>query len=98
VKKPPFARGQWTHVAITFSGLSSNGAGGAAKLFLNSRLQGTAQGIREPFTWDLARAAIRLGVNYAGLYDDVAVFNRSLSDNEIQTLYQLKNGVRTLHP
>jgi hypothetical protein len=61
-------------------------------------LQGTAQGIREPFTWDLARAAIRLGVNYVGLYDDVGIFNRALSDNEIQTLYQLKNGVRTLHP
>jgi len=98
VAKPPFARGQWTHVAITFSRLSSSGGGGAAKLFLNSRLQGTAQGIREPFTWDLARAAIRLGVNYVGLYDDVGIFNRALSDNEIQTLYQLKNGVRTLHP
>jgi hypothetical protein len=98
VKKPPFARGRWTHVAITFSGLSSSGAGGAAKLFLNGRLQGTAQGIREPFTWDLARAAIRLGVNYVGLYDDVGIFNRALSDYEIQTLYQLKNGVRTLHP
>jgi hypothetical protein len=98
VKKPPFARGHWTHVAIIFSGLSSSGVGGVARLFLDGRLQGTAQGIREPFTWDLARAAIRLGVNYVGLYDDVGIFNRALSDNEIQTLYQLKNGVRTLHP
>jgi hypothetical protein len=96
VKKPPFASGKWTHVAVTFSGLGSSG--GLAKLYLNGQLQGTAQGIREPFTWDVARAAIRLGVNYVGLYDDVALFNRPLSDSEIQTLYQLKNGVRSIRP
>jgi Concanavalin A-like lectin/glucanases superfamily len=98
VTKPPFASGQWTHVAIAFSGLNSSGHGGVAKLFLNGRLQGTTQEIREPFTWDVGRAAIRLGVNYVGLYDEVAVFNRALTDNEIQTLYRLKNGVRPLHP
>ena len=96
VKSPPFASGKWTHVAIAFSKLGSSG--GLAKLFLDGHLQGTAQGIREPFTWGVARAAIRLGVNYVGLYDDVAVFNRPLSDHEIQTLYQLKNGVRSIHP
>jgi hypothetical protein len=94
VKKPPFASGQWTHVAITFSRLGSSS--GLAKLYLNGHLQGTAQGIREPFTWDVARAAIRLGVNYVGLYDEVALFNRPLSDAEIQKLYQLKNGVGSI--
>ena len=81
---------------MTFSGLGSGN--GVAKLYLNGRLQGTAQGIREPFTWDIARAAIRLGVNYVGLYDEVAAFNRPLSESEIQKLYQLKKGVRQLHP
>jgi len=94
VKKPPFASDQWTHVAITFSRLGSSS--GLAKLYLNGHLQGTAQGIREPFTWDVARAAIRLGVNYVGLYDEVALFNRPLSDAEIQKLYQLKNGVGSI--
>jgi hypothetical protein len=98
VEKPPFARDQWTHVAITFSGLGSSDRGGVAKLFLNGRLQGSTPKIREPFTWDVSRAAIRLGVNYVGLYDDLSVFNRALSDNEIQTLYELKQGVRSLHP
>src|SRR5262245_831294 len=96
VKKPPFASGQWTQVVVTFSRLGS--ASGLAKLYLNGRLQGTAQGIREPFTWDLARAAIRLGVNYVGLYDEVSLFNRPLSDSEVQKLYQLKNGLRSIRP
>jgi concanavalin A-like lectin/glucanase superfamily protein len=96
VKEPPFGRGKWTHVAITFSGLGS-GSGGTAKLYLNGCLQGTTPEIREPFTWDVPRAAIRLGVNYVGLFDELSAFNRPLNDKEIQTLYELKGGVGALH-
>lgn len=91
VRKTPFARGAWTNVAIAHSGF---GAGdGWAKLYLNGALQGTAAGIREPFTWsDLSRAAIRLGVNYVGLFDELTVFDRALTDDEIALLYKLEGG------
>jgi hypothetical protein len=95
VSTPPFARGKWTHVAITYSGLNG-GAGGAARLYLDGRLQGASAGIREPFTWDLTRAAIRLGVNYVGLYDDLSLFSRALTDAEIKLLYALERGVASL--
>ena len=94
VKKTPFGCGKWTHVAITHSGLGAKG--GRAKLYLNGVLVGTTPEIQEPFTWDEKRGAIRLGVNYVGLFDDLAVFNRELSAGEITTLYQLKDGVRSL--
>jgi len=96
VTRPPFARGQWTHVVITYERLNTD-PGGAARLYLNGRLQGTAKGIREHFTWDVSRSAIRLGVNYVGLYDDVCVFDRALSDQEVEVLHQLKNGAASLH-
>jgi len=96
VTRPPFARGQWTQVVITHSGLNT-GAGGSARLYLNGRLQGTAEGIGEPFTWNLSRAAIRLGVNYVGLLDEVAVFSRALSEAEVRELYQLAGGAGSLH-
>jgi hypothetical protein len=95
VRKPPFARGKWTHVVIAHSGLGTEG--GHAKLYLDGVLQGSTPEVREPFTWDVKRAAIRLGVNYVGLFDDLAVFNRELSAQEIRTLYQLKNGAGSLH-
>src|SRR3954471_5444130 len=72
VTQPPFAHGQWTHVAIVFMNLNSDSAG-TAKLYLNGRLQGTATGIKEPFTWEAARATIRLGVNYTGLWDELSI-------------------------
>ena len=97
VKKTPFARGQWTHVVITHQGLGS-AKGGVAKLYLDGVLQGKTPVISEPFGWDLERAAIRLGVNYVGLFDDLSVFNRELSDQEVTALHQLQDGVKSLKP
>ncbi len=94
--QPPFRRGQWTHVAITFTGLGSQ-QGGVGNLYLNGVPQPkTMEGIAEPFTWNMSRAAIRLGVNYVGLYDELALFNRPLSAEEVGTLYELEPGVTSL--
>ena len=48
VTQPPFAHGEWTHVAIVFADFNTD-SGGTAKLYLNGQLKGTAQGIKEPF-------------------------------------------------
>lgn len=97
VDQPPFKGGEWTHVAVTFSGLGSD-AGGVANLYLNGVPQPkTMEGIAEPFTWDVSRAAIRLGVNYVGLYDDLALFDRPLTADEVTTLYEMEGGAAALH-
>jgi hypothetical protein len=86
VKKPPFTRERWTHVVVTWSELS--GKNPAASLYLDGAPAGMARNIKEPFRWDLSRAAVRLGVNYIGLFDELAVFDRSLSHAEVQELHQ----------
>ena len=96
VTSPPFQRGSWTHVVMTYAGLNSE-AGGTARLYLDGRLQGATEGIQEPYTWDLPRSTIRLGINYAGLFDELACFDRALSDEEVRILYQLEGGVAALH-
>jgi hypothetical protein len=95
VTRPPFAHGQWTHVAIVFMNLNSDSAG-TAKLYLNGRLQGTATGIKEPFTWEAAQATIRLGVNYTGLWDELSIYDRALSDAAVEALFNLPGGAGTL--
>ncbi len=96
VTRPPFKRGSWTQVVITYAGLNSE-AGGTARLYLDGRLQGTAEGIQEPFTWDLPRSTIRLGINYVGLFDELAIFDRALGDEEVRILHQLEGGVAALY-
>jgi len=97
VEEPPFAKGEWTHVVITWDGLN-NTQSGRARLYFNAEYQGASSVIREPFTWELANAGIRLGMGrFAGLIDDIALFNRALTGDEINLLYGLNRGAVELH-
>lgn len=84
VTRPPFTRERWTHVAITVNRLG-RGAG-AAELYVDGKLQGAARDIVEPFRWELEKATIRLGVDYVGYMDDLAIFRRPLTAAEVATL------------
>jgi hypothetical protein len=96
VEEPPFARDRWTHVVITFAGLGSGQ--GEASLYLDGAPQGSAKPIPEPFTWDLDRAALRIGVNYVGYFDELAAFDRPLTPEEVEQLHELAAGVASLYP
>ncbi len=98
ISAPPFATGQWTHVVITYAGINTQN-GGVANLYLDGeRLPHVSDSIDEPFTWDRGRGAIRLGVNYVGLFDEVSLFSRALTDEEVRALHVLEDGVAALHP
>ena len=91
----PFAGDRWTHVAVTYAGLGRSGA--AATLYLDGeRVPGDADDVDEPFTWDIDRGAIRLGVNYTGLFDELSLFDRPLTDDEVRALHALEGGVAAL--
>ena len=89
----PFGKGIWTHVVVTYEGLNSKE--GLAKFYINGKFQGERK-ISEPFTWDLEKAKVFLGLNFIGLMDEVALFKRSLSKDEVQMLYHLPGGLHTL--
>lgn len=96
VDPPPFSKDTWTHVVITYSGLGSE-ADGTANLYLNGVAEPkTASGIEAPFTWD-ADASVRLGINYVGRYDELALFDRALSADEVAELHALDGGVGELY-
>ena len=96
VSEAPFERGKWIHVVATYDELG--GGSGTAKLYLDGKLHGGSESIAEAFTWDMARAAFRIGVNYVGLFDEAALFNRALTDEEVATLHALEGGVADIHP
>lgn len=96
VKNPPFAKGDWTHILITFSHLNTEK--GESSLYMNGQLKGTRNSITDPFTWDLDKSNIYLGLGYIGLMDELAIFNKALSQDEINMLYQLENGASDLLP
>lgn len=91
VKQTPFTRSEWSHIVITYEKLGSGA--GVGKLYLNGKLQGASSGIGEPFQWDMALGALRLGVNYVGLFDELSVFNRPLSEKEVRELHSMKKSL-----
>jgi hypothetical protein len=97
VAEPPFAEGHWTHVAITWDGINSTRQG-RARLYFDAEYRGATNVIPEHFGWDITKAGIRLGMgHFVGLIDDVALFNRPLSPDELRVLYGLERGVAELH-
>ncbi len=96
VKRHPFARGKWTHVSFTWEKFNGGRDDAVARLYLDGALQGELKG-KKTYRWDLSKAAIVLGMNYVGLYDDLAVFNRPLTAEEVGALGRLEGGIRSLY-
>lgn len=96
--KPPFARDRWTHVAFTFARFNTGKEDGEAHLYLDGQLQGSIRDRKQTFTWETSKAAIMLGLSYIGRFDDLALFDRALTAQEITTLYRLEQGAAALRP
>ena len=96
VKQPPFAGDAWTHVVFTLANANpAEDELGAATLYLNGKSQGT---LRQPihFSWDREKAAIMIGINYIGYFDDLGIFDRALTPEQVVRLYQLPEGIKSL--
>lgn len=89
VEKTPFAAKRWTHVAITFDRFNTGQADSEARLYLDGQLQGTVSGWNQRYSWDPSQAVIFLGLGYAGLMDDLMIFDRPLSLDEVGQLAEI---------
>jgi hypothetical protein len=96
VARAPFSREKWTHALFTLQNINGNSPSGT--LYLNGKRQGTIEKWDLRFDWDPTKVLLVLGAAYVGHMDDLAVFNRALTDAEVQYIYGLKNGIRELHP
>jgi hypothetical protein len=98
VARPPFSREKWTHVLFTLENINDKRKPPAGKLYMNGKLQGVIEKWDLTFDWDPAKVLLVLGASYVGYMDDLAVFDRALTDTEVERIYGLKNGIRELHP
>lgn len=94
VTQPPFKGGKWTHIVLTYSAINTNQS--VCKLYLDGQLQGVVKEVNDPFTWKEENAKIMLGLGYVGLMDELTVFDKPLEPNDVQLVYELKSGIKTL--
>ncbi len=95
-EQPPFSRDRWTHVCFTFGNANSGEKNGWGRLYLDGKKVGEFSGWENSFNWEVTQSALTLGYNYVGWMDDIAVFNRALTDEEVAKIHQLKNGIAEL--
>ncbi|MEX0599857.1 MAG: LamG-like jellyroll fold domain-containing protein [Rhodothermales bacterium] len=96
IADPPFDRDRWTHVVMTFEHLNTGGADGVVTGYLNGEAIGTLSGREQTVTWNVEEAIVAIGLNYAGRFDELSLYDRALSDEEVRALYELEGGVASL--
>lgn len=94
VEKASFSRKKWTHILITYENLGT--ANSLAKLYLNGKSKGSISGIDDTFSWELEESNIFLGLGFTGLMDELAIFNKPLTDRQAMELYQLTGGIKSI--
>ena len=95
LKTAPFSRTKWTHAVFTFDKLNS-GKAGSGTLYLDGKLMGTITDWELTLGWEADKVQLVLAAAYVGHMDDLAVFNRALTDAEVKQVYALKNGIKDL--
>ena len=95
LKSAPFSRTKWTHVVFTYDRINA-GKAGVGKLYFDGKLQGTIKDWDLTLGWDAAKVQLVLAAAYVGHMDDLAVFNRALTDREVELLHGLPKGVAGL--
>ncbi|WP_109301000.1 LamG-like jellyroll fold domain-containing protein [Aquimarina sp. AU474] len=94
VTRPPFKKGEWTHVVITFSKVNTSKS--TFKLYLNGKFTGVIKDVNDPFTWEAENGKIMLGLGYIGLMDELTIFDKPLDSKEVKSVFELKNSIKTL--
>ncbi|MEW4527430.1 family 16 glycoside hydrolase [Maioricimonas sp. JC845] len=97
VERAPFSREKWTHVVFTLENVNDDDSASSGRLYLNGEPQGSIDGWDLTFDWDRASVQLVLGAAYVGRIDDLAVFDRVLTDEEVKQIYGLQEGVRELY-
>lgn len=81
-----FKQGRWHHVVMNWSDFDTGQSNATVELFIDGKSAGRLRNRDLPMKWDLERVGIYVGVAYIGLMDELAIFGRPLTSNEINAL------------
>jgi hypothetical protein len=91
-----FTHDEWVHIAFVFSNFNTGRNDGNVSCYINGEFYGSLSGREQTITWDPDEIAIWIGYNYRGYFDELAIFNRVLTPEEIAYIYSLEQGIHQL--
>lgn len=85
--KVGFKEGDWHHVVLTWENLDSGQQNADLRLYVDGRQVAQLKDREVAMAWDLDQTGLYFAVSYIGLFDEMALFNRALSQEEINKLF-----------
>jgi hypothetical protein len=92
VPKIDWKAGDWHHVVLSWKNFDTGKPDAVSALYIDGKLIGEVKDRAIAMGWDVEKAGVYVGVNYIGLLDELALFNRALTAEEVKEL-QAKPGL-----
>ena len=94
VPKVGWKKDDWHHVVLTFENLDTGKDNAVTSLYIDGKLIGQVKDRKIAMGWEVEQAGIYIAINYIGLIDEMACFNRALKPEEVVALHK-KSGMLT---
>ncbi|MBA4189662.1 MAG: hypothetical protein C0467_16885 [Planctomycetaceae bacterium] len=78
----------WHHVVLTFKNLDTGKPDAVTSLYIDGKLIGEVKDRSIAMGWDIEKAGIYIAINYIGLIDELALFDRALTAEEVSLLHK----------
>jgi hypothetical protein len=88
VKAIDWEAGAWHHVVLTWQNFDTGKPNAVSTLYIDGKQIGQIKDRPLAMDWDLEKTGIYFAVGYIGLLDELAVFGRPLTDDEVRSLHQ----------
>ena len=95
--QPPFRREEWHQVVFTCENFKTGKPDCRVALDIDGQPTGRLSERQHTYSWNADDAVMMLGLGYTGWMDDLAVFDRALTADEVRALNRLPHGVSDLH-
>jgi len=81
----------WHHVVITWKNLDTGKTDAVTALYIDGKLIGEVKDRAIAMGWDIDKTGIYVAIRYIGLLDELILFDRTLSKEEIDALFKKPN-------
>lgn len=88
VPKVGWKADDWHHVVLTWTNLDTGKADAVTSLYIDGKLIGQVKDRAIAMGWDADKANVYTAINYIGLLDEMALFNRALTADEVAALHK----------
>jgi formylglycine-generating enzyme required for sulfatase activity len=83
-----FKSGDWHHIVLSWKNFDTGKPNAVSALYVDGKLIGEVKDRAIGMDWDLDKAGLYTAVNYIGLLDELALFNRALTAVEVASLHK----------